>query len=326
MFIPLSYELGIPWEIKKSVHNFLVKNVKMIEIDSENIIGNSIQNINNQGQGVENEDYIFYVENDLNLVRVNKDYKEKTYLIQKSSGSNISRLNLIEDWIFYTSGKTLNRIRIDGTNKETIYKSGYSLDVHLKGNWIYFINFSDNSNVYRMDINGRNLERFLKVNALDISLYDNKMVVSYKDNDSTYYIKSIGLEGIEKDIQLEVMVNDLVKWDGYYYFIGEDYKLYRNKVNEITASQILVDEKVSSYVITEAGIFYSVHSEDVGYPGENIFKINLDGTGNTFILDAFRVGGFTKIGDFVIFHSSDSQYQLETKRLNIFTNEIESMK
>lgn len=322
--IPIFQELGIPLEIKKKLHNHFVKKVQVIEIQSDGILGNSIQNINNQGHGVENEDYIFYVENHLNLVRVNKEYGDKTYLIQKSEGSNISRLNLAGDWIFYTRGEALNRIRIDGTDDETIYKSGYALDLHLKDNWLYFINLEDNFNVYKIDINGRGLQRFLDLSASDIALYDNKMIVSYDSNGKSY-VESISLDGVDRKLELEAVANNLVKWDGYYYFIGEDHKLYRNKTDGITAPELLVDEEVSSYVITDDKIFYSLHSGDVGYPGQNIFKINLDGTHSSLIFNTERVEGFTKVGDFIIFHSSEGDYESKIKRLNILTNEIELM-
>ena len=323
--IPVFEDLGMPWKIKKNLHNSLVGKIQVIQIDSGDRIGNSIQNTNNQGQGVESEDYIFYVERDLNLVRVNKDYTDKIYLIQKSQGSNISRINLAGDWIFYTSGKNLNRIRIDGTNNQTIYKSGYALDVHYKDNYLYFINLADRHNVYKIDINGRNLQRLLNVNASDIALYDNKIIVSYRDNNNSY-VKSFSLDGLQESLELEVLANNLVRWDGYYYFIGEDSKFYRNKTDGITAPQLLVDKKVSSFVITESGIFYSLHAEDVGYPGEDIFKIDLDGSGTTLVLETKRVGGFTKVGEHIIFHSADINFESEIKRLNIFTNKIDHIR
>lgn len=323
--IPVFDEFGMTWKIKENRHESFIENIPVIQIDSGDGLGNSIQNINNQGQGVENEDYIFYVERDLRLVRVNKDYTDKIYLIEKSQGSNISRINLAGDWIFYTSGKDLNRIRIDGTENQTIYKSGYALDVHLKDNYLYFINLADHHNVYRIDINGRNLERLISVSALDISLYDNKILVSFRENNKSY-VKSFSLDGLENKVELELLADNLVKWEGYYYFIGEDYKLYRNKTDGLTGPDLLVDKKVSSFVITEVGIFYSVHGEDVGYPGKDIFKMDLDASGTSLIFEAERVGGFTKVGDHVIFHSSDIEYDTETRRLDIFTNKIDNIR
>lgn len=324
--IPIFDDLGLPWKIKENRHQAFIENIQVVKIDSKDKVGNTVENINNQGQGAENDDYLFYVERDLSLVRTNKDYTDKIYLIEKSQGSNISRLNLAGDWIFYTSGKDLNRIRIDGTNNQTIYKSGYALDVHYMNNYLYFINLADNHKVYRIDVNGRGLEKFLDLDARDIALYDNDLIVSYRDDNNINLVESFSLDGNERKIQLKVLANDLIRWDEYYYFIGEDYKLYKNKTNGITDPIKIVDEKVSSYVITSEGIFYSLHSKDAGYPGENIYKIDHDGKDTSLILQAQRIQGFTKFGDYIIFHSSDIDYDTEIRRLNIFTNKIENIR
>lgn len=321
--VSISYELGVLWDIKKSFYNSLAKNNRIIEIKPEEIVGNILDNTNNHGFGVENDKYVFYVENDLNLVRTNKDFQDKKYLIQKSSGTGVSRLNLAGDWIYYTSGKNLNRMRIDGTDNEVIYKLGYLLDINMKDSWLYFINHSDNYNIYRMDINGRNLERFLRVQALDIALYDDIMIFSHKDNGKAY-VESINLDGSNRKVELEVLAYDLVEWDGYYYYIGEDHKLFRSPVEGKTTPQVLVDDKVSSYIITEAGIFYSLHSEDAGYPGQGIYKTSLEGSMNTLIADTELVEGLTRIGDWILFRSSDNHLEPPiSKRLNVYTNVIE---
>lgn len=322
--IPILRDKGLIWEVRKSVHNSMAKNINVIEINPEDVIGNTVQNTNNYGYGAENDDYIFYVEDNLNLVRTNKDYKDKIYLIKKPSGTGISRLNLLGDWIYYTSGKGLNRIRIDVKDNETIYKLGYLSDINMKGNDIYFINYSDNDKIYKMDINGRNLQTFLDVSASDIAIYEDEIIVSYSKRGKNY-VKSFDFNGSEKRIELETLVYNLVKWEGYYYFIGEDYKLYKNKADGTTDPEVLVDHKVSSYFITEAGIFYSSHSEDAGYPGKDIFKINLDGTENTLLISSRMVGGFARLGDFIIYTSSDDNFFPTLKRLNIYTNKIESM-
>lgn len=319
--IPILRDKGLIWDIKKDIHNSFVKSVKEIQINPGDIVGNTVQNTNNYGYGVENDEYIFYVEDGLNLIRTNKDYEDKTYLIRKSSGTGINRLNLVGDWIYYSTGDSLSRISINGGNIRTIYKSGYLSDINIKDNDIYFINYSDNGKIYRMDINGRSLETFLDVSASDIAIYDDKIIFSHNDN-GNIYVESINGDGSERRIELETLAYNLVKWEGYYYFIGEDYKLYKNKTDSITNPELLVDGEVSSYFITDAGILYSLHSEDAGYPGTGVFKINLDGAENTLLISSKMVGGFAKLGDFIIFNSSDDKSIPTLKRLNIYTNEI----
>lgn len=152
--LPILLETGVIADLRINYHNYQARNVDRIEIQDTNALGNTENNTNNYGYGAEYNDYIFYVEDHLNLVRTTKDFQDKTYLIEKSSGTGISRLNIVDDWIFYSSGKTLSRMRIDGANNETIYKMGYLIDIHVLGDCIYFINPSDKFTVYRMDVNG----------------------------------------------------------------------------------------------------------------------------------------------------------------------------
>lgn len=322
--IPIFSEIGIFWDLRQMYHNHQMKNADKIKIEGEEFIGNTVANINNYGFGAENEDYIFYVEGDLNLVRAKKEFQDKTYLIQKSSGSGIGGLNIVDDWIFYSSGQSLNRMRIDGREDQIIYEMGYLSDIHIKDNWIYFINPLDKVNIYRMDVNGQNLERLLKVEASDIAIYDDRLFYSYEVNGQGY-VKSISLDGGESKVELETKVYDLIRWQGYYYYIGEDYKLFRNEVGTNNSTELLVDDKVSSYIVTDAGIFYSLHSEDVGYPGEGLYRMELDGSGNTLVLDTKDVNGFTQVGDWLLFHSSDNNLSSNPKRLNLLSGDIETI-
>ena len=321
---PILDDLGISWEIKTSMHNFFVKNVDIIEIDSDETFVDIVQNSNNYGFAVGNDVNIFYVKDGLSLIKTDKNFEDQEYLVQRSSGYSINRLNIAGDWIFYTIGNKLDRMKVDGTQKDTIYKSGVVLDVHLKDSWIYFINFPDDFNIYRMDINGRNLERFLDVKADDIAVYDDRMIFSH-EVDGKGYIESISLNGSSRKIELEAEANDLTRWDEYYYFIGHDYGLYRSPIGEDTEPQLLIENKISSYMITDEGIYYSLHSEDVGYPGKGVYKTGLDGTGSKFIMDTERVEGFSKVGDWLLFHSSDNRVFPRLKRLNLITAEIEAL-
>ena len=316
--------LGIDWKLKISRHNSFVENIEQIYINFGDKLGTNTQNANNYGMGVENEDYIFYVEDNLSLVRVDKNFQDKTYLIQESGGSNISRLNLLGKWIFYTRGQTINRIMLDGTQNEAIYESGYSLNMHLKGDWLYFINFSDGSNIYKMDINGRGLEKILDVDALDITFDDNYLIFSHKDEEE-YYVEKMDILNSQRRVELKVLANTIVKWDEYYYFTGENYRLFKSKAGIEAEPQLLVDEEVSSYIITETGIFYSIFSGDVSYPGQKIFKIDLEGKNKALILDKTEIEGFTRIGDYVLFYFFDDDHVYKINKINIFTNIIEEL-
>lgn len=70
-------------------------------------------------------------------------------------------------------------------------------------------------------------------------------------------------------------------------------------------------------------IYYSLHSEDAGYPGKDVYKTGLDGINNTLIMETDRVSGFGKVGQWILFHSSEKQSSPVLKRLDILTDKIE---
>ncbi len=320
--IPILGEMGMFWKIKMIRHNSFVKKVEEIEFKNISKPGNSVVNTNNYGYGAEDGENIYYVEDHLNLIKADKDLKNRTYLIQKPSGSGINRLNIVDDWIYYMNGQSINRIKADGSVNEIIYKQGYLLDINIEGGWIYFINPSDKFYIYRMDLNGRGLERFLDVEASDISINEGRLYFSHEQDDKGL-IESIKLDESDRRIELEDYARDIVIDGSYMYFISEDYWLYRANMDDSSATELLVGQKLSSFTITDMGIFYSLHGKEVGYPGDGLYLIQKDGTGNQMYYETFSVEGLTKVGKWLLFHSSEDNQNPTLKTIDLDTGEIE---
>jgi hypothetical protein len=318
----ISEDLGVRWEINKTRHNKFVENVQVIEFNSADVVGNNIENTNNYGIAVENEDYIFYIKDNLNLIRVDKDFQNEKIMTEKPSGSGLMRLNIAGDWVYYTAGEELNRISIDGTKNETIYKMGWLLDIHMKDKWIYYINFANESTVYKMDLNGRNLQKFLEIDASDIAIYEDRMIFSHIEDEKDY-VESIKLDGSDRRLEFEGRAYNLIKLDDYYYYLGENYGLYKRAIDESTGAQLLVEGEVSSYTIVDDKIYYSLFSEEVGYPGRGVYQVELDGTSKTIISDSEGIEGFALVGDCLLFHSVGNEFEPILNKMDLSTGEIE---
>jgi hypothetical protein len=306
--IPVVFESGMYWDMKIRYHNFTMRNVESIGLGYDSEVGNTVDNTNNYGYGVETEDYFIYVENHLNLIRTDKNFQKKEYLIQRSEGSGISRLNVAGDWVFYSSGESYNRIGLDGSEDKTIYKQGYVMEPHLMGDWIYFINFHDNQNVYRMDLNGQNLERFIQEGVSDLAVYDNRLFYSYMEGERGR-VESVNVDGGDRrlEFQTDSSVRNLSRWETDWYYMNQDYRLIRTEGNDPDIYQVPIDEDVSTYIITEVGIFYSLQGEDVGYPGDGLFRMDHLGLDKTLEADTQRVEGLAYLGDWLIYHSSEDR-------------------
>lgn len=323
--IPILINLGIVYKIESCYHEFKVRNIEKISLKENFTLGNSQNNINNYGGIAENDDYIFYFKDHLELCRSDKNFKNETYLIDKSSGSGMSYLNVIDDWIFYRSGKTLNRMKVDGTKKETIYYLGYILDIHVLDNWIYFINYSDNFKIYKMDVNGQNLHRINDTSVQDISIYENRIYYSY-EKDGEEYLESMDLNGQMKQLIGNILADDLVKYNGaMYYTNNTDFKLYKYDLKNDKEPQIMIDEEISSFLIVDDWIYFSKKAEDVGYPGTGLFRIDINGKNKQKINDDNDIEYLSSIGDWVLFLSGEDNRYPSLKRINIKNNMIIQM-
>ena len=312
--IPLIRESGLYWNVKTSIHNSRSDTNRQIEATVLDR-GNRIENINNYGSALESENHIYYVSDHLNLVSVDKDFQNQIYIMENPSGSGIGNLNLIGDWIYYTRGDELYRVRTNGNDREKLYDLGLLLDVNIVGDSIYFINFNDSSNIYRMDINGQNLERFLDIPAMDIGIFNERLYFSYI-NDDRGYIESIELNGKDRRLEIETIANNLLMEDNYYYYIGEDYNLRRSDIDS-KEEETLIDDKVSSYIIIDDEIFYSLHYEDAGYPGQGLYRSNLDGGESSLILNTEMVESLSYVGESLLFYSADEDYLPTLRRLDL---------
>ncbi|WP_422487254.1 DUF5050 domain-containing protein [Gudongella sp. DL1XJH-153] len=322
--VPIIFESGVYWDLRIRYHNHQMRNIQQIEVINAEELGNTVDNTNNYGNGVETKEHIVYVENHMNLVKTDKDFQLKEYLIQKDGGYGVSRLNVSGDWVFYSSGEPYSRMKLDGTENQTIYKLGYVMEPHLMGEWIYFINFEDNHNIYRMDVNGQNLERFIQKGVSDLAIYDKRLFYSYMDGESGF-VESVNMDGSERKLEFETdsQVSSLSRWKDYWYYINGDYRLIRTEGKDPEVYQVPVDDNVSAYIITEEGIFYSLHGEDVGYPGDGIYKMDHFGLDKTLLSDSRFVEGFFHAGDWLLFHSSDDLQPPTLKRVDLDSNSIE---
>lgn len=325
LLVPMLYGTGVIADWKIMYHNHQARDVDRIVIADATASGNTENNSINDGFAATYADRIFLVRDNVDLVSLSDDFQEQNYLIDKTSGSGISRLNIVGSWIFYTEGKNLNRMRLDGTEKETIYKAGYLLDVHVIGNDIYFISFMDRFAVHRMDVNGQNLERFIDKDVIDIAIIEGRLFYSYEE-DGTGALESVDLNGKNRKLELEKPIQDLVYAGDTFYFLGfDDNKLYSYSGEAGTAPKILVDEPVSSYIATEEGIYYSLFSKDGAYPGSGLYKLASDSSKLVLLDDVNSIENLSQTNEWLLITGYDSKHYLFEQRLNLLTDEISMM-
>lgn len=328
--LPLLPISGSEWTLKQWFHNLKIEVLAIdgIEIEDESAVGNTLSNTNSYGVAVESEDDLFYVYDHMNIVRVDKNFHNKVILTENMDGTGIDYLNVVQDWIFYRKGSKLHRMHLDGSNDQAIYNMSYLLDVHVQGNWIYFINPEDDFKIYQMTVNGEHINKFLNISVNDIAVFEDRLYFSYSmlsEGTDKGRLESITLEGYDQRIELDETVLDMTIHEGHYYYIGYGNQLYRSKINSDPTPETIVHQTVTSYSITDSGIFYTLRCEaepDI-VDGEGLYHMDFDGSEETLVLDCKISGGLTHVGDYILFSTFDENYYPQLHRFNLITNEVD---
>lgn len=313
--------------VKLFLHNAFADPVKHPNWFSDMTPGNSVENLNNNGKAIETTDYFIYVENGVDIVRVTKDFKNKTYLVDKEEGYSISDLNIMGDWLYYSETASLKKLKYKETEnnliKEEIYNLGLIEDVHILGNWIYFLNRDEFGKLYKMDLNGGNVQKVLDMEVNDIAVYDSMIFVSYLNNEngqSTSFYTDSTAQSI--NLLVNQSAQDFVRWEEYYYFLGSDFNLYRKELGETKEPERVIEESISSYILTEQGIIYSVNKQDASESESELYKTDYEFEETELLFISEEIHGLSKIGESVLFISYEEDGEENISLLNPVTGAI----
>jgi hypothetical protein len=318
IFFPFPFirESGILWEVDVMKHNAAAsEKAETIKVEGE--FQPTVENINNDGLGAEDTDHIFYVHGDSSVIKTDKDLNFEETLVRNNHLNTYRNINLIGGWLYLTNNETMRRMKTDGTEEQVLYDLGYTTDVHVTEEGIYFINTVDHFNVYRMDLNGENLKRLMDVEASDLAVYGDELFVSY---DSV--VERRNLDGTGNEVILNESARDLVRHDGYYYYIGSDGKLYKRNENQASDTTVLVDRAVGTYTLTEDKVIYTLSSDNDIHPSHGIYETDHNGSHSERVYATNYADSLTKVGDSILFRTTSGLGTMEMKRYDLKSDKI----
>lgn len=314
--MPLVRDSGLIWEWTAFRHNLEHANAEVEDFHG-NLNSNSVNNINNRGFGIDAEDFTIYMHDDRTLVKTDKDLNFQETITFPQTSYGFGNLNLAGDWLYFTDGESLQRMKLDGSSQETLFDHGYVTNVHLTENGLYFLNSADRFTVHRMDLNGANLERVVNVeNTYDLSVYEDALYVSHRDGLDRYSLDGEHIERLS-----ETQAWSITKQNGYYYFTGEDQRLYRLPENSSGQEEVLIDTTVDYYILTDSKIIYMTSTYAPKHRYSGVYKANLEGDEieRLYVTDYIR--HLTHVGDSVIFDASGVYGAVDVRRYDL-TEEI----
>lgn len=318
--MPLVRDSGLIWEWTAFWHNLDRADAKVENFEGT-IYGNSVNNLNTRGFGIDAEDFLIYRRNNWTLVKTDNDLNFLETLNFTQSSFDVSNLNIAGDWLYFTNGENLQRMKLDGSKEETLFDYGYVSNVHLTENGLYFLNSADRWTVNRMDLNGANLERVVNLeNAYDLSVYDDALYVSHRDGIDRYTLDGEHLKQLT-----DSTARNLTRVGDYYYFTGEDRGLYRLSEANPGQEEILIDVEIDHYIMTDSNIFYMTSTYAPGHHYSGVYKADLEGNDNERLHVTDYVRHLTHVGDSIIFDTSQTYGVIDIRRYDLTEGTVEML-
>lgn len=301
-------------------------------------IGNEIGNIRNYGYAVKQNNTIYYLApNDTSTkvgifsVDANGDNKKEIYMNE----NDILSLNVYGNYLYFISvtaseneeeyDNKICRIKKDGTGFEIINDNEFNdfcYEIYAVQNKIYYI--GEDSNIYKMDLNGGNRELVSDVGTGYIGITEKYII--YNDNkenasegEDQYKTCIMNLDGTNKRDIIENkrlytvnILNDVI------YYTDENLDLY--KVNlDGSDNQKILDGEVYKLIVSGNYLYY-LNYADIANNDQTIciYRANLDGSDNKIIKKLDTGTSFINVvGDWVLYMDST----LESGYIRIIKND-----
>ena len=214
-------------QIKKAV------NVK--KESNANVMGNSSENINNEGM-IAYQDGWYYYSNGKGIYKSKKSGKERKKIINEKGRD----INVIGDWIYYMTDDGIRKIKTDGTEYTFVNSDGYNMIV--VGNWIYYDIFDagNKSGLHRIKTDGTEEELLVWAYRIKGINVDKKYIyyLGQADSDATEEgIYRVKLNGTGNELIYPMDIDDaycdIVLKNKWIYFsdLEPKYGIYRIKTD-----------------------------------------------------------------------------------------------
>jgi len=267
-----------------------------------NTIGNTGGNIINKGLAAQQGKWVYF--NCDGLCTAMLDMKTGWKKLTDGYPENI---NVIGDWIYFTEGNILYKIKTDGTDKSQITDSRINY-LTATSQYLFYLDFQEN--FFRINLDGSN----------ETKLCDDLCQSFYIDNDWIYFgtyntqvrnqleTFKMKLDGSNiSKVQKDILYTFLVNTDILYYTYYKPTKLVR--FNQKDKNSITLN---NNYIIS------SNLSKDYFFYIDNTFKlykISHNGTAHSLIYDLQKLNVSAEthlitIQDYILYYSQQYIYKI----------------
>lgn len=272
--------------------------------NENNILVNTIGNINNYGYVAEYDDWLYYANtwDDNKLYKVKKDGTEKTKLLDES----VSYINTDGEWIycnvFYNiESGDIWKIRIDGSEKYRLTGQN-SVSVFKDDEWIYY-NDVNNGGIYKVSINGGYPTRIFETLSVDGFIYYDDSFYYFDFDD--FNMKKINLEGEVVELSNNECYPSIIINDSLYY--KTDGNMYKMSIDG--SEETFVTSGNKHYLNYLDNWIFFCNGDD----SYKIYRMNIDGTEVIKLNDVWS-SNINIIDGWVYYRNNDDAYRMYRMR------------
>lgn len=255
-----------------------------------------LENINNRPMSNEDKE-VYYYTNNYKLVREDKLNGTREVILDEPC----KNINVLEDRIIVMGESQLYSI-CKQTNKKQVLLQSKCSDVQVVNDWIYFINESENRYIYRMTLEGTQVEQLNDKSSGRLVVLGENCIIYCAVNEEeelfdNFYtpcgkLYKLDINQGQSECLTTYNVSFINVVDDWIYFANVDDEMHLYKIKlDGSQEQIIIQDHAYYIKVTSDTIYYS----DVS---RSIYSTDLEGKNNEKleVLDA-RYMDLNKVGD-----------------------------
>jgi outer membrane protein assembly factor BamB len=188
-------------------------------------------------------------------------------------------------------------------------------DLNVTQNGIFYINVTDGSRIYRMDLDGSNQRPLNDTHSRHLVVSENK--IYYADNRDDNKVYSMDLDGSNREQVMDNPAIWLVIEDDWIYYAHDMENYHLHKYNLKTGEDVKLTEHAAWRIVPHGQYVYYI----MGMEGGSIYRVPKEGSASELVVGARTENFMVKDND-VYYSDMDGTYlyNLETGHNAIIMN------
>lgn len=220
--------------------------------------GNTPGNINQSGFVATSDGWVYFsMPDDERLIKMRSGGNEKQVLVEEDASSitGIQYINVIGDWLYFTSGSDIVKVQTDGSERTVIEPHAGAMYLNVVGDWIYY-SAALGGGIYKIRVDGEDKTKVCDESAFSINVFGDWVYFINTDDDWRPYKVNIDGSGLNRLLGTEVL--ELQYYERALYFTTNNLTISRVSVDGGSSLEIDEHPVTSGFIIDDGWIYHLI--------------------------------------------------------------------